>query len=119
MFRWIKNIKKEIESLKDSYCELEAKYNELQETINSQEWLDTWHQYLANRDVAGKSMQFQLMSKTDVQLLEYVIQQCNRDPDLAVLLRTADGAILTLRSHPQPQVKDSLIDYRKYSEQEK
>lgn len=93
-------IKLELKTLQTMYLDLEEKYNKLQETINSQEWLDTWHQYLANKEVAEKSMQFQLTSQTDTQLIEKVIQECNKDPDLAVILRTADGTTLTLRSYP-------------------
>lgn len=95
-----KKLELEIKALQAAYCELEDKYNKLQEVINSQEWLDAWHQYLANKDVADNSQQFQLISKADTVLLEKIIQTVNKDPTLAVLLRTSDGATLTLRSYP-------------------
>lgn len=95
-----KKLELEIKALQAAYCELEEKYNKLQETINSQEWLDLWHQYTANKDVANNSQQFQLISKADTVLLEKIIQTVNKDPTLAVLLRTADGSTLTLRSYP-------------------
>lgn len=118
MFRWKRDIKKEIETLQEAYCDLETKYNELLETVNSQEWLDSWHQYLANREVAGKSMQFQLTSKTDVQLLERIIQQCNTDPDLAAMLRTADGTTLTLRTYPVELNNKIRSSMNKFAEDE-
>ena len=96
----INKLKLEIKTLQSMYCELEDKYNKLQETINSQEWLDLWHQYIANKDTASKSMQFQLISKADILLLEKVIQECNNNPDLAAMLRSSDGQVLTLRTYP-------------------
>lgn len=100
MFRWKRDIKKDVETLQAMYCELEEKYNKLQETISSQEWLDSWRQYIANKNVADKSAQFQLISKADTILLEKIIQECNNNEDLAAMLRTSDGTVLTLRTYP-------------------
>lgn len=115
----INKLKLEIKTLQSMYCELEDKYNKLQETINSQEWLDLWHQYLANKDVAGKSMQFQLVSKADILLLEKVIQAVNEDPTLAVLLRTSDGSTLTLRSYPVELDNKIKFASRMFNKEEK
>lgn len=115
-------LKLEIKTLQALYLELEDKYNKLREIVNSQEWLDSWHQYLANREVANESMQFQLTSKTDTQLLEKVIQECNKDPDLAVILRTADGTTLTLRSYPvqlNNKIKSAMSRFDNNKEEEK
>lgn len=111
-----KRLELEIKTLQAMYCELEGKYNKLQETINSQEWLDLWHQYLANKDTAGASMQFQLISKADVLLLEKVIQECNKNEDLAAMLRTSDGQVLTLRTYPveiNNKIKSAMAKFNK------
>lgn len=54
----------------------------------------------ANADLAAKEGYFYLTSEADTILLERLIQEVNKDPDLAVMIRTSDGATLTLRSYP-------------------
>lgn len=107
MFRWKRNLVKDIKALQESYCDLEAKYKELLETVNSQEWLDTWHQYLANKESAAKQGHFYI-SADDTALLERFIQEVNRDPDLAILMTTAGGTTVSLRTHPHPESKYSF-----------
>lgn len=84
-----------------------------------------WDEYLewkkmrdANEETAAKIGHFYITAD-DSALLERLIQKVNKDPDLAVLLTTAQGTTLTLRSHPQPQVRDNFINYKKFAEEEK
>ena len=51
-------------------------------------------------------------------MLERLIQEVNKDPELAVLLTTAQGTTLTLRSHPQPKQSLNLANYGKFNENE-
>lgn len=75
---------------------LENRITEL-ETSGFSEWKAKSE---ANKDTAAKEGYFYLTSEADTILLEKLIQEVNKDPDLAVMLRTADGATLTLRSYP-------------------
>lgn len=85
---------------------------------------DDWYDYLewkkmrdANEQAAAKLGHFYITAD-DSALLERLIQEVNKDKDLAVLLTTAQGTTLTLRSHPQPQVRDNTINYKRFAEGE-
>jgi hypothetical protein len=110
--------------------ELECSHKALQQivkrlTADNAKFRADWDEYIewkkmrdANAETAAKIGHFYITAD-DSALLERLIQEVNKDPDLAVLLTTAQGTTLTLRSHPQPQVRDSLVNYSKYSEEEK
>lgn len=86
--------------------------------VNFEEYLE-WKKMRDANEEAAATMGHFYITADDTALLEKLIQEVNKDPDLAVLLTTAQGTTLTLRSHPRPQVKDNFIDYRKYAEEEK
>ena len=71
----------------------------------------------ANEEAAANMGHFYITAD-DSTLLERLIQEVNKDPDLAVLLTTAQGTTLTLRSHPQPKMTSSTINYGKFAEEE-
>lgn len=104
----IKAIKKTVDELIGELVVLKADYHD---------YLEWCKMRNANEEAAAKMGHFYITAD-DSALLERLIQECNKDKDLAVLLTTAQGTTLTLRSHPQPQVKDSLVNYKKYAEEE-
>lgn len=108
-------LKQEVASIKKKAAKMAAEISELKEDYN--DFLEWKKMRDANAEAAAKMGHFYITAD-DSALLERLIQEVNKDPDLAVLLTTAQGTTLTLRSHPQPQVKDSLINYRKYTEEE-
>lgn len=95
---------------------LKGMFNNLQEDYK--DYLEWKKMRDANEETAAKLGHFYITAD-DTALLERLIQEVNKDPDLAVLLTTAQGTTLTLRSHPQPQVRDNFINYKKYAEEEK
>ena len=109
------NLKKEIKAIKNTVEELMKDIAELKKDYN--EYLEWKKMRDANEEAAAKLGHFYITAD-DSALLERLIQEVNKDPDLAVLLTTAQGTTLTLRSHPRPQIKDNFIDYSKYSEEE-
>ncbi len=108
-------LKQEVASIKKKTVKMAAEISELKEDYN--DFLEWKKMRDANAEAAAKMGHFYITAD-DSALLERLIQEVNKDPDLAVLLTTAQGTTLTLRSHPQPQIKDSLINYRKYTEEE-
>lgn len=71
----------------------------------------------ANKKLAAKEGHFYLNSRTDTILLEKVLREINSNPDLTALFRTADGTVLSLRVHPQPEQRRPSI-YRFNGEEE-
>lgn len=124
-----KKLKLEVKALTEELKSTEAKFTTLKKTVD--ELMGElvvlkadYHNYLewckmrnANEKAAATLGHFYITAD-DSALLERLIQECNKDKDLAVLLTTAQGTTLTLRSHPQPQVRDSLVNYKKYAEEE-
>lgn len=108
-------LKQEVASIKKKTVKMASEIAELKEDYN--DFLEWKKMRDANAEAAAKMGHFYITAD-DSALLERLIQEVNKDPDLAVLLTTAQGTTLTLRSHPQPQIKDSLINYRKYTEEE-
>lgn len=108
-------LKQEVAAIKKKTVKMAAEISELKEDYN--DFLEWKKMRDANAEAAAKMGHFYITAD-DSALLERLIQEVNKDPDLAVLLTTAQGTTLTLRSHPQPQIKDSLINYRKYTEEE-
>lgn len=84
-------IKQTVEELMKEIADLKKDYND---------YLEWKKQRDANAQAAAKMGHF-YVSADDTALLERLIQECNQDPDLAVLLTTAQGTTLTLRSYPK------------------
>ena len=61
----------------------------------------------ANEETAAKQGHFYI-SADDTALLERFIQEVNRDPDLAILMTTAGGTTVSLRTHPHTESKYSF-----------
>lgn len=120
MFGFNKKLK--LEALKEDLKSTKGAVSRLARIIK--ELSADWDEYLewkkirdANADAAAKMGHFYITAD-DSALLERLIQEVNKDKDLAVLLTTAQGTTLSLRSHPQPQPKDSLVNYKKFVEGE-
>lgn len=112
---FFKDIKLKIKSL-ESFAELqEERLSSLEKDYA--EFLEWKKMRDANEEAAAKLGHFYITAD-DTALLERLIQEVNKDPDLAVLLTTAQGTTLTLRSHPQPKMTASTINYGKYAEEE-
>lgn len=101
-------IKKTVEEMMTEMAKFKEDYDEYLEWKKMRD---------ANEETAAKLGHFYITAD-DSALLERLIQEVNKDPDLAVLLTTAQGTTLSLRSHPQPQIKDSLVNYKRFAEGE-
>ena len=101
-------IKKTVEEIMTEMAKFKEDYDEYLEWKKMRD---------ANEETAAKLGHFYITAD-DSALLERLIQEVNKDPDLAVLLTTAQGTTLSLRSHPQPQIKDSLVNYKRFAEGE-
>lgn len=110
-----KDLKLEVKSIKNTVEEMMTEIASLKEDYS--EYLEWKRMRDANAASAAKMGHFYITAD-DSALLERLIQEVNKDPDLAVLLTTAQGTTLTLRSHPQPQPKTGTINYGKYAEEE-
>ncbi len=110
-----KKLKQEIKALENKVEELNGELVVLK--ADYKDYLEWCKMRNANEDAAAKMGHFYITAD-DSALLERLIQECNKDKDLAVLLTTAQGTTLTLRSHPQPQIRNSLVNYKKYVEEE-
>lgn len=110
-----KDIKLKIKSLEEFIESQEERLSTLEEDYNDYfEWKKMRD---ANEEAAAKMGHFYITAE-DSALLERLIQECNKDQDLAVLLTTAQGTTLTLRSHPQPKAASNTINYGKFAEEE-
>lgn len=85
--------------------QLKDEINYLKEIIEP--IMKDWDEFLewkktvtANRETAASTGRFYI-SADDAAVLERLIQEVNKDPDLAVLMTTAQGTTLSLRTHPQ------------------
>lgn len=96
---------------------LEERINYLESLIDLDSFESYNTQYNKNKETANKEGLFYLSSKTDTQLLEKVISEINKNEDLTALFRTADGATLSLRVHPQPKMS-TVSSLSKFDEAE-
>lgn len=110
-----KELREEIKTLKELYVTTNNKLDELTEDYEN--YLEWKKMADANSSSAAKQGKFYIRS-SDIALLEKFIQEVNKDPDLAVLMTTAEGTTLTLRSYPQSNKVTKSINYNKYSEEE-
>ena len=108
-------LKSEVKAIKNTVEEMMIEIASLKEDYN--EYLE-WRKMRDANEKTAATMGHFYITADDSALLERLIQEVNRDPDLAVLLTTAQGTTLTLRSHPHPQMTSSTINYGKYAEDE-
>jgi len=99
-----KKTEAEIEMLKSTLEDQEIRLNNLEEDYS--EFLEWKKMRDANAEAAAKQGHFYI-SADDTALLERFIQEINRDPDLAVLMTTAGGTTVSLRTHPHPNNSDT------------
>lgn len=95
-----KELKQEIKAVKNTVEELMTEIASLKEDYK--DYLEWRKMRDANAEAATKQGHFFLNSKADVNLLEQVISEINRNEDLCALFTTSDGATLSLRVHKQP-----------------
>ena len=109
-------LKLEVLAIKNTVEEMMGELAKLQEDYK--DFLEWKKMKSANEEAAAKMGRFYI-SADDTAMLEKLIQECNKDPDLAVLMTTAQGTTLSLRSHPQPQQQKSFTtNYNKFAEEE-
>ena len=100
-----KELKLKVEAIKNTVEELMAEIASLKEDYN--DYLEWKKMRDANEEAAAKQGHFYI-SADDTALLERFIQEINHDPDLAVLMTTAGGTTVSLRTHPHPESKYSF-----------
>lgn len=100
-----KRLKLEVEAIKNTVEELMGEVASLKE--HYKDYLEWCKMRTANAEAAKKQGHFYI-SAEDTALLERFIQEINHDPDLAVLMTTAQGTTLSLRTHPHPESKSSF-----------
>lgn len=100
--RKLKSLQADVEYLKTLANDLEERIQIVESEVNGDEYKIWKEQLIANRETAAKQGYFFLNNKADTTLLERVIQEINVNEDLTALFKTADGATLSLRVHPQP-----------------
>lgn len=100
-----KQVKAEIQGLKAILMDQEDRLSKLEEDYD--DFLEWKKMRDANAEAAAKQGHFYI-SADDTALLERFIQEVNRDPDLAILMTTAGGTTVSLRTHPHPESKYSF-----------
>ena len=113
----ISELKLEVLAIKNTVEEMMGELAKLQEDYK--DFLEWKKMRTANEEAAAKMGHFYI-SADDIAMLEKLIQEVNKDDNLAVLMTTAQGTTLSLRSHPQPNQKSlSITNYNKFAEEEK
>jgi len=100
------SIKQTVEGLMKEVEELKADYHDYLEWKKMRD---------ANRETAATMGHFYITAD-DTALLEKLIQECNKDENLAVLLTTAQGTTLSLRSYPvklENKIKSAMNRFNK------
>lgn len=96
-----KELKAEVQGLKAFLMNQEERLGRLEKDYEA--FLEWKKMRDANEEAASKMGHFYI-SADDVALLERLIMETNKDPDLAVLMTTPQGTTVSLRTHPQPKV---------------
>lgn len=91
-------LKLEVHTIKNSISELLSEVDSLKENYN--DYLE-WKKMRDANEKAAATLGHFYITADDSALLERLIQEVNKDSDLAVLLTTAQGTTLTLRSYPK------------------
>lgn len=90
-------LKLEVLAIKNTVEELISEIAELKEDYN--DYLEWRKMRDANRNAAAQMGHFYI-SADDIAMLERLIQECNKNENLAVLLTTAQGTTMSLRTYP-------------------
>lgn len=109
-----KQLKAEIQGLKAILMDQETRLSKLEE--NYEEFLEWKKSRDANEKAAATQGHWYISAK-DAALIEKCIQEINKDPDLAVLLTSAEGTTLSLRSHPQPKFNGNVARFNGLGEE--
>jgi len=113
----INELKLEVLAIKNTVEEMMGELAKLQEDYK--DFLE-WKKMRDANEKAAATLGHFYISADDTAMLEKLIQEVNKDPDLAVLMTTAQGTTLSLRSHPQPKQRSlSVTNYNKFTEEEK
>ena len=110
-----KDLKLEVIAIKNTVEEMMGELAKLQEDYK--DFLE-WKKMRDANEKAAATLGHFYISADDTAMLEKLIQEVNKDPDLAVLMTTAQGTTLSLRSHPQPQQSVKITNYNKFNEEE-
>lgn len=110
-----KTIKLKLKSLEDFVESQEERISALENDYN--EFLE-WKKMRDANQKAAATMGHFYITADDTAMLEKLIQEVNKDPDLAVLMTTANGTTLTLRTHPQPKFSGSVAQFNGLGEED-
>ena len=104
----------EVAAIKNTVEEMMTEIAELKK-----DWDDylEWRKMRDANEKAAATQGHWYISTKDAALIEKCIQEINKDPDLAVLLTSAEGTTLTLRSHPQPKFNGNVARFNGLGEE--
>ena len=97
----IKSLEEFVESQEERLSALENDYKEFLE----------WKKMRDANEKAAATLGHFYIAADDTAILERLIQEVNKDPDLAVLMTTAQGTTLSLRTHPQPKFNGNVARF--------
>lgn len=109
-----KQVRAELLSLKAFLMDQEERLSRLEKDYEA--FLEWKKMRDANEEVAAKMGHFYIAAD-DVALLERLIMETNKDPDLAVLMTTPQGTTVSLRTHPQPKVSGNIARFNGLGEE--
>lgn len=109
-----KQLKAEIQGLKAILMDQENRLIKLEKDYD--DFLE-WKKMRDANERAAATQGHWYISAKDAALIEKCVQEINKDPDLAVLLTSAEGTTLTLRSHPQPKFSGSVTQFNGLGEE--
>ena len=110
-----RELKLEVLAIKNTVVEMMHELSKLQKDYK--DFLE-WKKMRDANEKAAATLGHFYITADDTAMLEKLIQEVNKDPDLAVLMTTAQGTTLSLRSHPQPQKSIKVTNYNKFTEDE-
>lgn len=103
----IKSLEDFVESQEERLSSLEKDYTEFLE----------WKKMRDANEAAAATLGHFYISADDIAMLERLIQETNKDPDLAVLMTTAQGTTVSLRSWPQPKFNGNVAHFNGLGEE--
>ena len=103
----IKSLEEFVESQEERLSALENDYKEFLE----------WTKMRDANEKAAATLGHFYIAADDTAILERLIQEVNKDPDLAVLMTTAQGTTLSLRTHPQPKFNGNVARFNGLGEE--
>ena len=109
-----KQLKAEIQGLKAILMDQENRLSKLEKDYD--DFLE-WKKMRDANERAAATMGHFYITADDTAMLEKLIKEVNKDPDLAVLMTTANGTTLTLRTHPQPKFRGGVSQFNGLGEE--